>query len=118
MTYFDGENEMPALEDRQIDEEAWLGSLVKKISKCAKQENPPALLSIRDDVWLAWLEKVDANQTTQVMGMTSADGGETWSNAKMLLSVKGKVDYPKLLRHKGKAYLAVNTVDGLKVMLM
>ncbi len=117
MTYFDDNKKIPELFYSRVHEGDWVGSPSNKISEHTKQTNHPALLSIGDDVWLAWLE-TGANCTTNVMGMTSVDGGKTWASAQVLLCAKGKVDYPKLLQYKGRAYLAVNTVDGLKVKTM
>lgn len=114
MTYFDGNDKKPGLYYSRMDGEAWVTSPAKKIGNNAKQARHPALLSIRDNVWLAWLETA-TNNTKKVMGMTSVDGGKTWSDADELFSVKGKIDYPQLLQYKDKAYLVVNTVEGLKV---
>ncbi len=117
MTYFDGDDEVPELYYNQIVRESRLRGSTNHNGKNIEQTKYPALLSIGDDVWLAWLED-GADRKTNVMHMTSVDAGKTWSNAKALLCVKGKVDYPKLLQYKGRAYLSVNTVDGLKVMAM
>lgn len=114
MAYFDGKDKKPGLYYSRIDGEAWVAFPAKKFGDNAKQARHPALLSVGKKVWLVWLE-TKANLMKEVMGMTSTDGGRSWSDSQVLLSVKGKVDYPQLLQYKESAYLVVNTVNGLKV---
>ncbi|PCI59340.1 MAG: hypothetical protein COB34_03720 [Methylophilaceae bacterium] len=117
MAYFDGKDKKPGLYYSRMDGEAWVTIPAKKFGDNARQARHPALLSSGKNVWLVWLE-TNAERVKEVMGMTTADGGKTWSNARLLLSVTGKVDYPQLLQYKDVPYLVVNTVDGLKVTSM
>jgi BNR/Asp-box repeat protein len=114
MAYFDGKDKNPGLYYSRMDGVAWVGFPPKKFGDNTKQAGHPTLLSIGNEVWLAWLE-TNADNAKEIMGMVSKDGGKTWSDTRSLLSVKGKSDYPQLLQFKDKAYLVVNTDDGLKV---
>ncbi len=117
MAYFDGKDKKPGLYYSRMDGEAWVAFPAKQFGDNSKQARHPALMSVGPHVWLAWLE-TSADNTKKVMGMTSDDGGQSWSETKNLLSIKGKVDYPQLLPFKDNVYLAVNTVDGLVVTLV
>lgn len=115
MAYFDGNDKKPGLYYSRMDGVAWVGFPPKKFGNNARQARHPALLSIGNQVALAWLE-TSADNVKDVMGMYSADGGKTWSDPHLFISVKGKVDYPQLLNLKGNAVLTVNTDQGLKVI--
>lgn len=115
MVYFDGKDKKPGLYYSRMDGEAWVGFPPKRVGDNAKQARHPALLSIGDKVWLVWLETAVGN-TKKVMGMTSTDGGKSWSDSSALLSLKGEIDYPQLLESKGHAYLIVNSTEGLKAI--
>jgi len=115
MAYFDGNDKKPGLYYSRMDGVNWVGFPPKKVGDNARQASHPALISLDNQVSLAWLE-TDADNVKHIMGMQSIDGGKTWSDASLLLSVKGKADYPQLLNFKGAAYLAVNTDQGLKVV--
>lgn len=52
------------------------------------------------------------------MIQSSSDEGKSWTDSHLLLSFKGKVDYPQLLQFKDVAYVVVNTSEGLKVKVM
>jgi hypothetical protein len=117
LAYFDGKDKNPGLYYSRMDGEAWVASPPKKVGDNAKQARHPAILSMSNKVWLVWLE-TNANNDKEVMGITSADGGQTWSDTALLLSLQGKTDYPQLLQNKEIAYLAVNTSKGLKVTSM
>ena len=117
MAYFDGNDKKPGLYYSRMDGEAWVGFPAKKFGNNAKQARHPALLSMGDKVWLAWLE-TEANNTKVIMGMTSTDGGRSWADEKLLLAVDGKLDYPHLLKDKDIAYLVANTAKGLEVMAL
>lgn len=117
MVYFDGKDKKPGLYYSRMDGEAWVTSPAKQFGNNAKQARHPALLSLGSQVWLAWLE-TNANNTKEVMGVVSSDGGKTWADAELLLSIEGQADYPQLLKLKEEAYLVVNTGNGLKVKLM
>jgi hypothetical protein len=115
MAYFDGNDKKPGLYYSRMDGVNWVGFPPKKVGDNARQASHPALISLDNQVSLAWLE-TDADNVKHIMGMQSIDGGKTWSDASLLLSVKGKADYPQLLNFKGTTYLAVNTDQGLKVV--
>lgn len=114
MAYFDGKDKGPGLYYSRMDGEAWVTSPPKKIGENEKQARHPAILSMGDKVWLAWLE-TNGNNDQEVMGAYSKDGGKTWMDATSLLTIKGKTDYPQLLQFKDTAYLVVNTSKGLTV---
>ena len=65
----------------------------------------------------AWQE-THAGNVKKVMGMSSNDGGKTWSDATNLLSTSAKIDYSQLLKFKDATYLAVNTSEGLKLKII
>jgi hypothetical protein len=115
MAYFDGNDKKPGLYYSRMDGVTWVGFPPKKFGDNARQASHPALISHDNQVSLAWLE-TDADNVKHIMGMQSMDGGKTWSDAFLLLSVKSKADYPQLLNFKGVVYLAVNTDQGLKVV--
>lgn len=117
MAYFDGRDKNPGLYYSRMDGIAWVGFPPKKFGDNTKQAGHPALLSMGNEVWLAWLE-TNAGNAKKIMGMVSKDGGKTWLDTRLLLSIKGKSDYPQLLQIKDKAYLVVNTDDGLTVTLI
>jgi len=117
MAYFDGKDKMPGLYYSRMDGEAWVASPGKHFGDNAKQARHPALLSVEGEVWLVWMETT-VNNTKDVMGMVSNDEGKTWGNTKVLLSTGGKIDYPQLLKLQEGAYLAINTENGLKMILM
>lgn len=117
MAYFDGKDKNPGLYYSRMDGVAWVGFPPKKFGDNTKQAGHPALLSMGNEVWLAWLE-TNAGNVKKIMGMVSKDGGKTWLDTRLLLSIKGKSDYPQLLQIKDKAYLVVNTDDGLTVTLI
>lgn len=117
IAYFDGKDNKPGLYYSRIDGEAWVTFPAKKIGENAKQARHPAVLSMGDNVWLAWLE-TGAKNIQKVMIMSSIDEGKSWSEVRSLLTIEGKVDYPQLLNYKDTAYLVVNTSEGLKVNTM
>jgi hypothetical protein len=114
MAYFDGKDKNPGLYYSRMDGVAWVASLAKQFGDNNKQAGHPALLSVGENVWLAWLE-THTNKMKKVMMMASIDGGKTWSDAQSLLSTSANMDYPQLLSLKGAIYLVVNTSEGLKV---
>lgn len=117
MAYFDGKDKKPGLYYSRMDGEAWVTSPAKKIGDNAKQARHPAILSVGENVWLAWLE-TGSNNVKNVMIQSSSDEGKSWTDSHLLLSFKGKVDYPQLLQFKDVAYVVVNTSEGLKVKVM
>jgi hypothetical protein len=117
MAYFDGKEKKPGLYYSRMDGEAWVSFPAKKFGNNAKQARHPALLSVASSVWLVWLE-TNADHTKGIVGMSSSDGGKTWSDTRLLLSIKGQADYPQLLQFKDNAYLVVNTDKGLKATLI
>lgn len=108
----------PGLYYSRVDGEAWVAFPAKQFGDNVKQQaRHPVLLSSAQRVWLAWIETT-TDSTQQVMTMHSVDDGKTWSEPSIVLTVKGKIDYPQLLKDKDSVYFAVNTTDGLKVILI
>jgi hypothetical protein len=114
IAYFDGNDKKPGLYYSRVDGEAWAISPPKKFGNHAKQAAHPALMSIGEKVWLVWRE-LNAEQS-QIMGMTSDDGGRSWSEVKVLMRAAGNTDYPQLLAFKAHGYLVWNTPsEGLNI---
>ncbi|MDG1096248.1 MAG: sialidase family protein [Methylophilaceae bacterium] len=117
MAYFDGKEKNPGLYYSRMDGEAWVTSPAKQFGDNNKQAGHPTLLSSGEKVWLAWQE-THAGNVKKVMGMSSNDGGKTWSDATNLLSTSAKIDYSQLLKFKDATYLVVNTSEGLKLKII
>lgn len=117
MAYFDGKDKNPGLYYSRMDGEAWVASPAKAFGDNSKQAGHPTLLSSGEKVWLAWQE-THAGNVKKIMGMSSNDGGKTWSDATNLLSTSAKIDYSQLLKFKDATYLAVNTSEGLKLKII
>jgi hypothetical protein len=117
MAYFDGNDKKPGLYYSRVDGEAWAISPPKKFGNHAKQAAHPALMSLGEKLWLVWRE-MDAVQS-QIMGMTSDDGGRSWSDVKVLMRAAGNTDYPQLLAFKAHGYLVWNTPsEGLNIIAL
>lgn len=67
------------------------------------QASHPAVLSLGNQVLLAWQE-FDGKQHS-LMLMTSNDQGKHWSEARSMAQADGTADYPMLLSHQQTAYL-------------
>ncbi|WP_124552198.1 sialidase family protein [Methylophilus methylotrophus] len=115
LAYFDGAGDKPGLRIARMDDHAWVTSPPRRIGDAKRNAGHPALLSIGDKVWLAWLERDTGGY--EVWAMASLDGGRTWGSATVLLHSATKLDYPQWLNLQGKVMLAVNTVDkGLQLI--
>lgn len=117
MAYFDGKDKNPGLYYSRMDGVAWVGTAAKQFGNHAKQARHPTILAIGEQVWLSWLETHEKNNK-KVMTMFSSDGGKTWSEATAAFNTNGQLDYPQLLKFKDKAFLVVNTSDGLVVRVL
>ena len=117
MAYFDGKDKNPGLYYSRMDGVAWVGTAAKQFGNHAKQARHPAILAMGELVWLAWLETHEKNDK-KVMTMHSNDGGKTWSDTIAAFNTNQQVDYPQLLKFKDKAFLVVNTSDGLVVKVL
>lgn len=117
MAYFDGKDKNPGLYYSRMDGVAWVGTPAKQFGNHAKQARHPAILAMGEQVWLAWLETHEKNNK-KVMSMYSNDGGKTWSDTVASFNKIKQVDYPQLLKFKDKAFLVVNTSDGLVVKVL
>ena len=106
MAYFDGNDKAPGLYYSRMDGEAWVSSPAKKFGDNTKQAGHPAIISVGKQVWLVWREIKDSQYS--IWGMQSDDDGKTWQPAKQLLSSPQKLDYPTLLVHQQRPYLACN----------
>lgn len=115
LAYFDGAGDRPGLRIARMDDHAWVTSPPRRIGDAKRNAGHPALLSVGDKVWLAWLEH-DAGGH-EAWAMASQDGGRTWGPATVLLHSASKLDYPQWLNLQGKVMLAVNTSDkGLQLI--
>lgn len=117
MAYFDGKDKNPGLYYSRMDGVAWVGTPAKQFGNHAKQARHPAILAMGELVWLAWLETHE-NNNKKVMTMHSNDGGKTWSDTIAAFNTNQQVDYPQLLKFKDKAFIVVNTSDGLVVKVL
>lgn len=109
MAYFDGKDVKPGLYYSRMDGVAWASSPPKQFGNHQYQAGHPAILSLGDNVWLVWRE-VEA-KNNKIFGMFSSDGGKIWQEAKLLISVVGKMDYPQLIAQGDQVYLIVNTLQ-------
>jgi hypothetical protein len=120
MAYFDGNDTKPGLYYSRMDGEAWVSSPPKKFGDNANQAGHPAILSLSDkanaeNVYLVWRETNKGTST--ILGMTSADGGKSWSAPKIVATAQGKVDYPFLMSLKNQPILGWNTQEnGLQII--
>ena len=115
MAYFDGNDTKPGLYYSRMDGVAWASSVPKKFGNNANQAAHPALLSMGDKVWLVWRET--EAKTNMILGMFSDDGGKSWQDSKVLVSVTDKADNPFLVSKDGQVYLAWNTAkEGFKLL--
>lgn len=69
----------------------------------------PDLLADGQSVHLAWTE-TDGKKTV-LLGQSSIDGGLSWSAPKPLAETESVADYPFLLAHQGRHYVAWQTED-------
>lgn len=119
MAYFDGNDAKPGLYYSRMDGVAWASSPAKKFGNNTQQAGHPSILSIGnkadgEHVWLVWRE-IEA-KTYKIVGMSSADGGRSWSEAKVIASTLDKADYPQLLNKGKQAYLSWNTQSGYQLI--
>jgi len=107
MAYFDGNDKKLGLYYSRMDGVAWASSPAMKFGDNAKQAGHPDILSMGEYVWLVWREIKEGQ--TNILGMTSNDGGKNWSEAKTLASSDQKADYPILIQHKNRSFLVWST---------
>jgi Neuraminidase (sialidase) len=106
MAYFDGNDKNPGLYYSRMDGVAWVSSPAKKFGDNTKQAGHPAVVSVGKQVWLVWREIKDGQYS--IWGMQSDDEGKTWQAPKSWLTSSQKLDYPVLLVHRQRPYLACN----------
>jgi hypothetical protein len=75
--------------------------------KCDAQAAHPYVLSLGSRVYLAWKEF--DGEGTGIFGMTSSDGGKSWSASSKLASTTDVSDSPLLIGFSNRAYLSWNT---------
>jgi len=75
-----------------------------KFGDSEAQSAHPQVLSLGQDVWLAWKE-FDGRDAV-VRGMRSADGGRSWSAAVTLATASGASDHPLLITDGANIYLS------------
>jgi hypothetical protein len=114
LAYFDGAGDKPGLRIARMDGQAWVTSPPRRFGDTKRNAGHPALLSVGDQVWLAWQEH-DHNGA-DIVAMASSDGGRTWG-AQVVIVHSSKLDYPQWLYLQGQATLAVNSADkGLQLL--
>lgn len=109
MAYYDGNDKKPGLYYSRMDGIAWASSPAKQFGDHINQAGHPALLSLDNKVYLVWREQKDS--ISSIMGMISHDDGKNWSAPQTLAKSQQKTDYPILLQHQSKPYLAWNVAD-------
>jgi len=115
LAYFDGAGDKPGLRIARMDGQAWVTSPPRRFGDAKRNAGHPALLSVGDQVWLAWQEH--DQHGADIMAMASSDGGRTWGAQVVMLHSASKLDYPKWLILQGQATLVVNTTDqGLQLL--
>lgn len=111
MAWFDGSTDnkakSPGLYYARMDGEAWVSSPAMRFGNSGQQAGHPALLSQGEQVWLVWRELDDDGSAIWLK--SSTDGGRNWTDARQVVSTTGRSDYPQLLSHGSRAYLAWNT---------
>lgn len=114
LAYIDS-GKKPGLRIARMDRQAWVTSPPRRIGNPQKNADHPALLSMGDQVWLAWREH--DSQGAEIVVMHSLDAGRTWGPPVTMLHSRGRLDVPQWLQLHEQAWLAVNTADkGLVVM--
>ncbi len=118
MAWFDGGNDesgkQSSLFYARMDGVAWVSSPAKKFGNMQKQAGHPALVSVGEQVWLAWREK-EVGQS-QIWLMKSDDEGKSWGDRTLVTEAAGNADYPILLQRGKQVYLVWNTQHALQVL--
>jgi len=115
LAYFDGAGDKPGLRIARMDGQAWVTSPPRRFGDAKKNAGHPALLSVGDQVWLAWQEHDSSG--ADIVAMASSDGGRTWDAPLVMLHSNGKLDYPQWLTLQGRATLVINSADkGLQLI--
>jgi len=115
LAYFDGAGDKPGLRVARMDGQAWVTSPPRRFGDAKRNAGHPALLSVGEQVWLAWQEH--DNSGAYIVGMASTDGGRTWGSQTLVMQSSSKLDYPQWLMLQGQATLAVNSADkGLQLV--
>jgi len=115
LAYFDGAGDKPGLRVARMDGQAWVTSPPRRFGDAKRNAGHPALLSVGEQVWLAWQEH--DNSGIYIVGMASTDGGRTWGPQTLVMQSSSKLDYPQWLMLQGQATLAVNSADkGLQLV--
>ncbi len=121
MAWFDGDDDhaekSASLFYARMDGQAWVSSPAKRFGNHQRQAAHPALLSVGEQVWLAWRETETETENSLVQAMYSEDGGKNWSQIKLLASSSGAAGEPVLLARGNQGYLAWNTEkEGLMLL--
>jgi len=115
LAYFDGAGDKPGLRIARMDGQAWVTSPPRRFGDAKRNAGHPALLSVGDQVWLAWQEHDHTG--ADIVAMASSDGGRTWGAQVVIVHSASKLDYPQWLYVQGQAVLAVNSADrGLQLL--
>lgn len=79
------------------------------------QAGHPHVLSLGKAVHVVWKEF--DGQNSVIMGMSSADGGKSWSPPRRIAATAGASDHPLLVADGAQAYLSWNTaMEGLRLI--
>ncbi len=80
-----------------------------------RQPSHPVVLSIGQDVYVAWKEF--DGETSSIQAMHSTNGGKEWGKAWQVASTRDDAEHPLLLEKGTQAYLSWNTLlDGYRVI--
>lgn len=113
MAWFDG-GDKPGLYYARMDGEAWVSSPAKRFGNVEHQAGHPALLSLGEQVFLAWRE-ID-EQGASIWLARSDDDGRSWGEPRQLLQTAAAADYPLLLTNGQRPYLAWNTAEKFNLI--
>ena len=80
-----------------------------------RQPSRPRLLSVKNDLWLAWREY--DGTATDVMVMHSGDSGRTWSAPRSFARSTGTVDHPLLVSNGRDVFVSwLTRAEGYRLL--
>lgn len=85
------------------------------VGRYDRRASHPSVLAVADKVYLSWKE-FDGRET-QILLQQSDDAGQSWGIPIVLASTSGASDYPLLMKHGSRVFLAWQTaVEGFRVL--